>query len=667
MRKSMGPTGRILRVDLSRREWKFEEIPPEVIRDYLGGIGLAARILFAETGPSADPFGPENVVIVSAGFLNGTEAPTAYRAEVTTKSPLTGLAGTGNFGGLLGARLKKAGIEAIALKGRASGPTYLVIDDGHIELRAAHYLWGKDTFETAAAVRGELGEDFSVMAIGQAGENLVRFACPVADCHHTPGRCHAGGVMGSKNLKAIAVRGTREIPIARREEFREASDRITERIRSYPERGIRQEVGSISKVVDAARKGTAPAHNYQTGLVPSSNELWRPEDFKQYLRTGPVLCGECPLSAHYGCNQMAEVREGPYQSAMQGISFSFLVWDWGSKCGIENLPAMIKCKEMCNRYGLDQAGTIPFALELFQRGIITRADLGGAELRWGNAEDILRLMADIAHRRGLGDVLAEGSARAARVLGQGAEQCALTIKDMETMATPDPRGDGRGKHLGNLISVRGGDDVKTTHTIFEGLPAWAAKQGMSEEEYTQWFLDRLDMFPEVKEKIYGVPPNIYSTTYTPERIALLVKWYEDLSMVRDSLGICLFGVQTTSAIGPTESARLFSACLGVPVSPQALMRAGERIVNLLKAYNLRQGWARQDATWPERFFTEPLKNGTATGPVISKTELSGLIDSYHELRDWDRETGVPRRSKLEDLGLNFVVAELQKSGAGIQE
>ncbi len=396
------------------------------------------------------------------------------------------------------------------------------------------------------------------------------------------------------------------------------------------------------------------ARNYQTGLVPPSNDLWRPEDFRQYMRTGPVYCGQCGLSSHYGCNQMVEVPEGPYQGSLQGVSFSFLLWEWAGKCGIESFPAMVKCKEMASRYGMDQCGPIPFALELFQRGIITPADLGGAELRWGNPEDILRLMADIAHRRGLGDVLAEGSARAARALGRGAEQSALTIKGMEMLASPDPRADGKAKVLGNITGLRGGDDVKTTHTIFEGVADWAVKQGMSEDEYTRWFLERLDMFPQVKAKIYGTPPTISSAGYAPERQALLSVWYENLSMVRDSLGMCLFGVQTTSAIGPTESARLFSACLGIPFSPQELMRAGERIVNLLKAYNLRQGWSRRDDAWPERFFTEPLKNGSATGPVLSRKNMDALLDAYYELRGWDRDTGVPLPSTLEALGLSHV-------------
>ena len=189
--------------------------------------------------------------------------------------------------------------------------------------------------------------------------------------------------------------------------------------------------------------------------------------------------------------------------------------------------------------------------------------------------------------------------------GGGAEECALTIKGMEIIASPDPRGDGGGKHLGNVICLRGGDDLKTTHTIPESLPGWTATQGIRDEEYARWFLDRLDMFPEVKEKIYGVPPDIHSATYKREGIALMVRWYEDLSMARDALGICLFGVQTTSAIGPTESAGLFSACLGSPFSPQDMMRAGERIVNLLKAYNLRHGWARQ---------TTPGREGSSPSP-----------------------------------------------------
>ncbi len=650
--QTVGPVGRILRVDLSRKIWEAEEIPPEVIHDYVGGLGLAVRILCAETGPTTDPFGPENVLIVSAGFLNGMDGATAYRAEVTTKSPLTGIAGTGNFGGLFGSRLKRAGIEAVVLTGESSEPVYLVIDDGRIALREARHIWGRDTFATVAVVRGELGEDFSVMAIGPAGENRVRFACPVVDCYHAPGRSHAGGVMGSKRLKAIAVRGTREVAISRLDEFRDASARITEKIRSYPERGLRQEVGSISKVVSAARRGAMQARNYQTGVVPSSNALWRPEDFRQYMRPGPVFCGECPLSAYYGCNLMVEIPDGPYQGSMQGISFSFLLWEWASKCGIESFAAMVKCKEMCNRYGMDQCGSIPFALELFQRGVISRSDLGGAELRWGNPDDILRLLGDIAHRRGLGDVLAEGSARAARTLGRGAEACALTIKGMELLASPDPRADGKAKVLGNITCLRGGDDVKTTHTIFEGLPDWAAKQGMQEGEYTSWFLERLDMFPEIKEKIYGTPPNINSSAYTPERHALLAKWYEDLSMVRDSLGMCLFGVQTTSAIGPTECARLFSACLGVPYSPQELMRAGERIVNLLKSYNLRHGRSRRDDTLPKRFFTEALKSGGVPVPAISAEQLNRLMDAYYELRGWDPETGVPRSGRLAELDLD---------------
>jgi aldehyde:ferredoxin oxidoreductase len=655
--------GKILRVDLSDGQWFSEDIDLNIIKKFIGGIGIASKILFEETGPKVEPLSPENIVIVSAGLLNGTGAPTAYRAEITTKSPLTGIIGSGNFGGLLGSRLRRSGYEAVVVKGKSRNPVYLLIDDDHIELRSARHLWGKDTWKTTDIIKEEIGEDFSVMAIGQAGENLVRFACPVVDKYHAPGRSHTGCVMGSKNLKAIAVRGTREIPIAFPEMFKEISKGIEERIREYPERGIRQEIGSIHKVVYAAEKGVLQAKNYQVGILPESNELWRPENFKTHLIKGPIYCGGCPLSIYYGCNVTADIKEGKYKGLyMPGISFSLLVWDWGSKCAIESFPAMLKCKEVCNRFGIDQAAPIPFAIELFQRGIITKEDLDGDELNWGDVDAIIDLISKITHRRGLGDILAEGSAKAAKAIGRGAEKYAMTIKGMEMMASPDPRAGGMAVNLGNITCVRGGDDVKNTHTIFENMPDWAIRQGMKEEAFKKWFLDRLDMFDEVKNKIYGIPPILNSSTYTPERIALMTKWYEDLSFIRDSLGICLFATHTTSAIGPTYSAKLFSSYLGLDLTPMEMMEAGERITNLMKIYNVREGLSRSDDNYPARFFYEPLKNGSTEGPVLSKDYIDQLLDSYYELRGWNKKTGHPRKEKLEELGLEFVANELAKTG-----
>jgi len=628
---------------------------------FIGGIGLASKILFEETGPGTQPLSPDNVIIVSPGLLNGTDAPTSYRAEITTKSPLTGGIGTGNFGGLFGSNLRRAGFEEVIVKGKSRTPVYLLIDDDHIELRSARHLWGKDSWETTDSIRRDIGEDFSIMAIGQAGENLVKFACPVIDYFHAPGRSHAGCVMGSKNLKAIAVRGTGEIHAAFLEKFKEISVDIAERIKDFPERGMRQEIGSIHRVVDVAKKGILQAKNYQVGIVPDSNDLWRPETFKKYLVQGPVFCGKCPLSYLYGCNVTADIREGQYKGLyMQGISFSGLLWEFASMCAIESFPAMLKCKELCNRYGMDHVTPIPFALELFQRGIIKKEDLGGIELNWGTADAIIATLSQIAHREGIGDILAEGSAAAAKIIGKGAEKYALTIKSMEIMVGPDPRAGGMVKNLGSITCVRGGDDLKTTHTVAEQIPDWVRKQGMTEEEYTKWFLKRLDMCDEVKNRIYGNPPNLDSSHYSSERIALMVKWYEDLSFVRDSLGVCLFAVNTKSAIGDTYCAKLISACLGLNFSATDVMEAGERILNLFKAYNVREGLARTDDHFPGRLYQEPLKNETSEGPVLSKDEMDELLDCYYELRGWNQETGHPTWGKLQSLGLESVASELSK-------
>jgi aldehyde:ferredoxin oxidoreductase len=651
--------GKILRVDLSKYTWIAADVDPEIIKKFLGGIGLSAKMLFEETGPQTDPLGPENIVIVSAGLLAGTDAPTAYRVEITTKSPLTGIAGTGSAGGLFGSRLRRAGYESVVLMGKSENPVYLVIDEGRVELKNAEHLWGKDTFATTSAIKNELGEDFSVMAIGQAGENLVRFACPIVDCYHAPGRCHAGSVMGSKNLKAIAVRGSRKIPVAFPDKFNNTVKEIDERIRDYPERGLRQVVGSICKVVGAAKRGHLPAKNYQTGGAAPGSDLWRPEDYKRHIIRGPLYCGKCSLSPYYGCHATADIKEGKYKDLyLPGVGFSFLMWNWAGKYAVESFPAMAKCKEMCNRYGMDQEGSIAFALELFQRGILTVDDFEGQALNWGDEDAILNLIDKIAHRQGIGTVLAEGSVRAAKIIGKGAEKYALTIKGMEIMDCPDPRAGGRVRNLGSMISIRGGDDVKTTHTVFEKMPDWAAQQGMGEEEYKEWFLKRLDMPEEIKEKIYGVPPSLDSSGYSPERIVLMARWYEDLSFVRDSLGICLFAVQTTSAIGSGYSAELLSSYLGWSISPVELMEAGERILNLFKAYSIREGLTRADDVFPDRFYLEPLEDGSGKGKAIARDSLNHLLDVYHEARGWDKITGYPRRDKLEGLGLRFVADEL---------
>jgi len=640
----------ILYVNLSKRSWTKKSLNDKIIRTFIGGAGLAAKVLYQETGPDIEPLAANNVIVIAPGLLTGTIAPTSNRTEVTTKSPLTGIIGTGNFGGVWGRNLRRAGYAAVILTGKHDSPVYLLIDDNHVELRSAKHIWGKDSWEATDAIKEEIGNDFSVMTIGQAGENLVKFACPIVDYHHAPARSHAGCVMGSKNLKAIAVRGTREIPIASPKMFKDFSQEIKERIQKYPERGLRQKVGSNYGTKSIAEQGALGGKNYQWGTVPKSSEIWRIDNLKKYLIQGPEYGYKCTLAPYYGCNLTAVVKKGKYEGMfLPGVCFSLPGNTWGGKCGIQTYPAMWKCRELCQKYGMDQVNPVPFALELYQRGIVDKKDTDGLELTWGNEDAIMELLFKIAHREGFGDILADGSKMAAKKIGRGAEKYVMAIKGMEILTGTDPRAISMPENIGNITCARGGDDVKSTHYIREGFPDWARRAGWAKERYLKWFLKWLDMFEEIKNRIYGIPPKLEPST--PEGVALLTKWYQDICSVFNSLGICLFAVNTWKAVGPTHCAKLFSAYTGWDITPSEIMQTGERIYNLMRLYNMREGLTRSDDDWPLRFYNEPLRGGPAEGTKLSKCKINQLLDCYYELRGWDKITGNPTEEKLEELGL----------------
>lgn len=664
MRK--GYIGKILDIDLSAKRVVAVDLDADVVRDFIGGTGLGAKILYDRVGPHVDPLSSDNVVVIATGPLSGTSAPANGRTEAITKSPLTGIIGRGNFGGWWGPRLKRAGFEAVVIRGEADFPVYLWINDESVEVRNAGHLWGKDTWETADALKAELGREMSVLAIGQAGENLVRFACPVADYDHAPGRSHTGCVMGAKRLKAIAVRGTGEVPIANPERFQEAVKDAVERVVGYPERGLRMSTGSNYLVRDAATFEIVPARNFQTGLLPPGSDSWGlPESAQKHLIVKKGYYGYgCPYAEYYGCDLVADIKEGPYAGLkVGGVCFSYPGWEWGAKCGIKSFPAMWKCRELCNRYGMDQATPIPFAMELFERGIITKEDADGLDLTWGNESAIHEMIGKIARREGLGDVLAEGSVRAAQRIGKGAEKCALTIKGMEILAT-DPRTATWGVNLGNITCLRGGDDLDTTHAVYdERVAGWAREAGWSEEKYLRWLVEWVDMPREVKERIFGSPPSVeFLRLDRLEGRAALVKWHGDYTAIFNSLGLCMMPTNYSHAMGPTHFAQLYSACTGWEVTASEIMERGERIFNLMKAYSVREGLTRKEDDWPERFYQEPWPTGPLKGRVASREEIDRLLDEYYELRGWDKKKGVPTRRTLVELGLGYVADELIKLG-----
>ena len=657
----------MLEVDLASKECRVQPLEEKILRDYIGGLGLGMKILYDEVGPNIDPLRPENILFLSPGPLSGTNAPTSGRTEVVTKSPLTGIIGIGNFGGAWGAKFRRAGFEALVVRNRAESPVYIWINDGDVRLRSAAHLWGRDTFQTTDILRDELGDDVSVLAIGQAGENLVKFACPIGDKDHAPGRSHAGCVMGGKKLKAIVVRGTRKVFIAEPGKFRAAVKEATHRIDNYPEGKIedRQRVGSADKTTPIAKLGAVPTLNFQQTGIPEDSDMWRSTEVTRENTTqeGPNYGDHCVMARYYGCNLRTEVKKGIYTGLdVGGVSFS-LPWRYYiGLCGIKSCLEMFKCRELCQRYGMDITNPAPFALELYQRGIIDKDDVDGLNLDWGNGAAVIELLRKIAFREGIGDVLADGSARAAEKIGKGAEKYEMTQKGLEIMYI-DPRIAGWGMILGNTVGLRGGDDLTSTHVLPESSPGWLNQVGWDEETYAQWYVDYFDMFPDVKERIFGSPPK--SDFFQKGAIkgkAEWVIWLEKLHALFNSLGTCLMAASSWLPMGPTHYAKLYSAFTGWETTPQELMKTGDRIVNLMKCYLVREGLTSKDDTWPKRFFEEPIPDGPLKGSVFDKGKFKRLLEEYYELRGWDRDSGFPKREKLSELGIEDIADDVEKLG-----
>ncbi len=648
--------GQILEANLSSKQATATKLDEKVARDFLGGLGLGIKILYDEVGPGVDALSPDNVIVIASGPLSGTSAPTSSRTQIVTKSPLTGIIGTGNFGGFWGPRLKHAGFEAVVIRGKSDSPVYLWINDGIAEVRSAEHIWGKDSWETTDILKEELGDDISVLSIGQAGENMVRFACPVIDYDHAPGRSHAGCVMGAKKLKAIAVRGTKKVAIADPARFKEVVKEVANRIVRTPDGEKRKRVEIVGDYVgERVTSGRYTGRNFQTGVVPPDNDLWHaPESVRPYL-TSSRYCYYCPVAQYHGCDLVADVKAGTYAGVRIGGIHCGNSW-WGPHCGINNFPAVWKCHELCQRYGMDQANAIPFAMELYQRDIITKEDTDGLELDWGNEAAVIELIQKIACREGIGDVLAEGSARAAKKIGKGAEKYALTVKGMELFRS-EPRMDTAVKHMSIAVNPRGGDNQYTSLNSPESF-----SETFSEERLQEW-VNYIDMFDEVKKEIYGQPPS--TTIFAASNLkgkAAVIKWYEELMCVTNSLGLCNFSGSGSGIMGPTHYAKLYSACTGWQITPQEIMKTGERIFNLMRAYLVREGLTRTDDNYPPRFYEEPIPDGPTKGASLSRDTVDRALDEYYNMVGWDKKTGIPTKKKLIELDLGYVVNELDKMG-----
>lgn len=618
-----GYAGKALYVDLSTGTVESRELEITLAEHYLGGNGIGTRLLWDHVGPEVDPLGPDNLLIFATGPLTGTTMPTSSRLAVIAKSPLTGIYGDANAGGFFGPELKFAGWDWIVVQGRSSQPVYLWISGDRVELRDASDLWGQTTSRAEDAIRCTLGDPgIKTATIGPAGENQVRFAGIQVTSQRSAARCGLGAVMGSKKLKAIAVRGRGRIPIADPAGFLDLTARLHRRTREnaiYPAVSAHGTPG-ITALMDTL--GRFPTRNFQMGSFPEIDRI-DADALKDRALVRHLACYGCPVA----CDKLHGLADGTYAgTVIRSVEYETMS-SLGAGVWNADLDSILAANRLCDDLGLDtiSAGrVISFAMELWDEEILAAQDTGGLTLEWGDVSTTLKLLDMIAHRQGFGDLLAEGVRRAAQAIGRGAERYAMHVKGMEI-----PGQDGRAQRsmgLAHVTSSRGADHLKAFPTIDEtGYPDEARRR------YGEAYLPEIAQPLETKHKPF------------------LVKDGEDYAAVVDSVGICKSGGSFVLAeVYWPDVAAALELATGMEVPLERLKLTGERIYNLQRCYNARHGITRADDRLPHRFSEEPSPSGNARGQVI---DVEPMLDEYYTLRGWETGRGWPTAEKLGELGL----------------
>lgn len=589
-----GYCGKFLRIDLTNGNVKVEDLDLDLAKKFIGGRGLGTYIVKNEVPTEVDALSPENKIVIATGPLTGSRAPASGRHMVVTKSPLSGTIASSNSGGFWGAELKKAGYDLIVLEGKSATPCYISIKDDKVEIKDGQKLWGKLVSETTDALLQEEAEPKGrVMTIGPAGEKLSLIASIMNEKYRAAGRSGVGAVMGSKNLKAIFVRGTGKVETANAELFAEVSKDVKAKIKDNPVTSTGLPTYGTAVLVNIINEsGIYPTKNFQEGYFETADKA-SGEALAEHHLVKNTACYGCPIA----CGRECRDGEGPEYET---------IWAYSADCGIDDLEAVIKANNLCNEYGLDtiSAGsTIACAMELFERGLIKEGDIDGPALEFGSTEAIVEWTRKMGAGEGLGAKMAQGSYRLAESYGQA--ELSMTVKKLEIPAY-DPRG-VQGQGLQYATSNRGGCHVRG-------------------------YL--------ISPEILGLPESI--DRFSIEGKATWVKAFQDLTAVIDSLGLCLF---TSFAIGADDYRGLFNAIVGEDFSTEDIMNAGDRIWNLERVYNLSVGIDPSQDTLPKRLLSEPMPAGPTKGHVH---RLAEMLPQYYAERGWS-EQGVPTEEKLADL------------------
>ncbi|HSR11692.1 MAG TPA: aldehyde ferredoxin oxidoreductase family protein [Thermodesulfobacteriota bacterium] len=623
-----GYNGKILRVNLSDGSMREENPPESVYRMYMGGSALSSYYLLKEQKPGVDPLGPENMLIFMSSVISGAPLPGLTRYTVAARSPLTGAFGEAEAGGFFGPELKMAGYDGIIFTGRSPKPVYLWIKDGKAEIRDASKIWGKDTGEAEKRIREELGDNrIRVAQCGPAGEKMVRYACVVNELKHANGRCGMGAVMGSKNLRAVAVRGTQRLTFADPERVKGIAKEVLELL---PQSALAQNLkkfGTPMFVMPLHNSGILPTRNFQKGQFEKAEAICG-EKMTDTILVKSEGCYACAVQ----CKRAVKV-EGKYNASPEygGPEYE-TVASLGSYCGVDNLAAIAQGNEMCNRLGLDTISmgvAIGMAMELVEKGILTRKDTDEIDLQWGNADAMLAMIGKAARREGFGALLAEGVQRMAEKIGKGAEKYAMHIKGQE-LPMHDPRGK-QGLSLSYATSPTGADHIEAPHDtsfLTEG-PALKASRpaGLMEP------VPAMEMGPR-KVRQFAHTQAIWNAF--------------------NSMGVCNFAAAPYTAFPLVTLAEAVAAITGWNASLYEIMELGERTVTMARMFNIREGLSSKDDYLPERLF-ETLEAGTPREKKITREDFANTLKLYYQAMGWDPQTGIPTEGRLGFLGLDWLI------------
>jgi len=616
--------GKILRVDLTTGKVSTEPLTEQMAKSYIGGIGLGIRLLMDNSKPGTDAFNPDNPIIFATGPLSGTMGPTAGNGyAVVSKSPATGGVGEAKAHGFFGPDLKRAGYDAVVITGKAEKLSYLWIDDDNVTVIGAEHMRGKSPYETDVQIRNDLGDYYiRVSAIGEAGEKLCRFAAIINDEFRAIGRTGMGAVMGSKNLKAVAVRGTHDVNVADMEGFKEFVKMIHERMKG-PATKKYKTLGTPENVLVLNSLAALATRNWTNATFEGAQRV-SGEYLNEHYVKKIVGCATCGMR----CDHIAVVPEGPYQGSTSRLEFECL-WAMGPLCGVDRLDAIIEAMRIVNEYGMDGISigvVVAFAMDCYEHGVITKEQTDGIDLRFGNAEAMIAIIHKIGKREGwLGNALAEGVAKAAEIIGNGAEKYACHIKGLELP----------------------GYDLRTLKTAALGFSvSFRGACHLRNGAYSPDVKGKVNRFKIEKGrgKMIADEGNVYN--------------------VIDSLIVCKFS-RGTYYDGTKDLAKYYTLATGIPITPEELIKDGERIENLARLFNIREGkGTREFDTLPWKIKNVPVPDeGPAKGVVVSEEEFQIGLDDYYAVRGWTPD-GIPTAEKLAELGLGDLTYIVQKAQGG---